>query len=125
RGGYLLATLGTAPGGGAMRQRDDLVKIYREAGADDVADLSGEISEQFWSAVADILVPNDREMVRARVSVPIGNVASAIGLLETSPDALGGTPAIRAQAGSGVLAVDWRLPTDGGSGQLAEAATAL
>jgi glycolate oxidase FAD binding subunit len=125
RGGYLLATLATAPGGGAQRQRDDLVKTYRVAGADDIADLAGAESEQFWTAVAETLVRDDPGVVRAKVSVPIGSVAPAIGLLEANVSSLGDPPAIRARAGSGVLTVDWRLPPDLLDGHLAATATAL
>jgi glycolate oxidase FAD binding subunit len=110
-GGYLLAALGTAPGDGASRQRDDLTRLFRAAGAAATTDLAGTASQAFWTEVAagtrDLA---ETRTVRAKVAVPIGRVPQALNRLEEEGAFFGEPPAIGAHAGSGGLSVTWRLP---------------
>lgn len=106
RHGYLLAGLGEAPGGALRRQRDDLVKMFREAGADEAAAVDD--SDRFWSRLIETVGPSGSSgAIRAKISVPIGAVATATGRAEAAFGALGERPCIVGRAGTGVLTVEW------------------
>ena len=128
RGGYLLATLGTAPGRALDRQRDDLHRIYSAAGGADLSTLRDAESERFWSAVADPTGDPAEGSRRssAKIAVPLGRVPDVIRAVEEQRAAFGGRPAIRGRAGSGVLYVTWDT-TDGSTvdGQLASTVAGL
>lgn len=113
RGGYLLATLGAAPGRALGRQRDDLRRIYAEAGGSDVATLADADSERFWSKVADPgASPAEDRLSSAKISVPLGRVPEVIRAIEARRATFGGRPAIRGSAGSGVLYLSWSASDD-------------
>lgn len=111
RGGYLLATLGTAPGRALARQRDDFRKIYQAAGATEVSDLAALESERFWSSVAErparAMAQNS---VRAKITVPIARVTDAARAIEEGRASFGGRPSFGGRAGSGVIYLIWDLP---------------
>ena len=114
--GYLLATLGTAPGLGLARQTSDLARIYRDAGANAVVELPTAESEQFWARVVD--QPTEQlgpQGVRAKLAVPLSRVGELVSVMESSVDWLRGPPSVSGRAGSGVLQLvgetsDERLP---------------
>jgi FAD/FMN-containing dehydrogenase len=108
REGYLLAALGTAPGAGVERQRDELAKVYRAAGAGDVVDLADEASDTFWRHVAERPAPElGPDGIRIKAAVPISQVPAAVRALEEGGAEVGGPPAVGGRAGSGVLYANW------------------
>ncbi len=118
-GGYLLATLGTAPGRAVLRQRDALTKLYQAAGAGAIAVLADQDSEHFWGKVADW--PVQREApggIRVKVAVPIARVPEAIQALETQTNKLDARAAIGGRAGSGVLYAAWSIAETAGDSPL-------
>jgi glycolate oxidase FAD binding subunit len=111
RGGYLLATLGTAPGRAVFRQRDDLRKIYQAVGAADIADIAGDESERFWTSVAErAALAEGPNAVRAKVSVPTARVPDVLRTAEEGRVRFGDDLAIGGRAGSGVLYLNWTVP---------------
>src|SRR5262249_10553869 len=106
--GYLLAALGTAPGSGVERQRDELAKAYRVAGATEVGAIEGEESDAFWRHVVE--GPTRDLGIRIKVAVPIGRVPEAVRALEDGGSAVGEGPAVGGRAGSGVLTATWSAP---------------
>lgn len=106
REGYVLVGLGEAPGAALRRQRDDLIRIFREAGADEVGPIDD--SPRFWLRLADSAVQFDViGAIRAKLAVPISAVAEAIRLAEAAGGALGGRPYVVGRAGTGVLMAAW------------------
>ncbi|MGH2461739.1 MAG: FAD-binding oxidoreductase [Chloroflexota bacterium] len=127
RGGYLLATLGTAPGRALARQRDDLRRIYEAAGGCDLATLADADSERFWSRVSELDAGAvGSGLYSAKLAAPLGRVPDLIRAIEERRAAFGGRPAIRGRAGSGVLYLSWDAP-DGAAmnGQLASTVAGL
>lgn len=110
RGGYLLATLGTAPGHALMRQREDLRRIYQEAGADEIVDLSDTRSDAFWGQVAERPARAEGpDLIRVKVAVPASQVAEVVREIEQRPLPGVERRSIGGRAASGVLIVHWWL----------------
>lgn len=110
RRGYLLATLGTAPGRASIRQRDALQQIDRQAGASEIVDLADDRSDAFWAQVAERPARAEGpELLRAKIAVPIGRLAAMIRAIEERE--IPGTKrrSIGGRAASGVLSVHWQL----------------
>ena len=127
RGGYLLATLGTAAGRALRRQRDDLWKICQHAGATEVADLADGESERFWSSVAERPVQAiGANGVRAKIVVPPGRVPDVVRAIEERRARFGDRPELGGRAGSGVLYLSWDLfGAEGVDGQASSTADSL
>jgi len=104
--GFILAALGTAPGGALGRQGDDFARIFREAGATNVTVLSD--SDEFWNRVSessgDGIASGTLSM---RISVPLADVATAIGAIQGADKKIGASAAVTARAGTGVIFADW------------------
>jgi glycolate oxidase FAD binding subunit len=116
--GYLLAALGTAPGGAADRQRSELARIFRAAGADEIVDFGDAMSPAFWSQVAER--PSEwlgLGAIRVKIAVPISQVGRIVRAIEERGDAVGQRPAIGGRAGSGVLHATWNVPEAGFEGR--------
>src|SRR5579875_419114 len=125
--GFLLATLGTAPGRAVLRQRDDLVRIYQQAGATEITDLADADSERFWGWIAERPArQTGPRAVLAKIAVPIARGGEIVRVIEGRRDAFGGQPAIGGRAGSGVIYLNWEIPeSDGGDEPLATTARAI
>ncbi len=105
--GYLLAALGTASGGGVVRQREDVARAFRAAGADEVVDLADERGDAFWTRVAAAPTEGGAKdgAVRVKIAVPPGRLVEAVKLVEQRVGSLGEPPGLSGRAGSGVLTV--------------------
>ncbi len=125
--GYLVATLGTAPGRAVFRQRDDLKKLYAEAGATAIVDFADEVSDRFWAQVAERPARAEAaNVIRVKMSVPPSYVPEVVRAIEARRQSFGGDPAISGRAGSGVLYLDWTGPQAGAiDGYWAETAQSL
>ena len=107
-GRYLLVALGTAPGGGAVRQADEFARIFRECGAEDVVQVADGADHQLWTAIGSLGESDAaKEDIALKAAVPPGQLLEAWRILEKRIPALGGNPAIFGRAGSGVFYVSW------------------
>ena len=105
--GYVLATLGTAPGRAVIRQRDDLTKIYQAAGGDAIGTLAEQDSARFWRKVAEWPAQGEGAGIRVKAAVPIVRMPETVQAFEAHARALGVEVAIGGRAGSGVLYATW------------------